>query len=181
MIPETELQKHPDTGQLIPEIWLPINGFVGKYEISNYGRVKSLMRFKETPTSKIPIPEKLLKPETLTKGYFRVFLSDANNSTHKQVHRLVAEHFFHPSRLMVNHKDFNKQNNFFLNLEYTTARENTHHYIKSLNRGMPIGVRAMRRGFQARFNVGKTVKYLGTYGTQDEAARAYDIALGNHG
>jgi hypothetical protein len=36
----------------LTEIWLPIRGFEGLYEISNFGRVKSLSRMKYNLTNK---------------------------------------------------------------------------------------------------------------------------------
>jgi len=91
------------------EIWESI--FENNYEISNYGNVKSNL-FK-TP--------RLLKPDNST-GYSRVLI----NKKWYSVHRLVALYFLEnkENKPQVNHKDENKLNNNFLNLEWVTHREN---------------------------------------------------------
>lgn len=45
MIPKIKLIKNPKTGLIIPEKWKDIKGYKEFYEVSNYGRVKSLYRF----------------------------------------------------------------------------------------------------------------------------------------
>lgn len=78
------------------------------------------------PTSKW----KLLKPFKNPKGYLQVRLYQ--NSNYKRVlkvHRLVAKAYIpNPHKLsQVNHKDGNKENNSYLNLEWTTNEENMNH------------------------------------------------------
>ena len=91
------------------EYWKPVIGFEGLYEVSNFGRVKSLKRGKEL----------ILTPYTNRCGYLLVQLYK-NGKYRKQVHRLVAEAFLdNPNNLpCVNHKDENPQNNHVENLEY---------------------------------------------------------------
>ena len=83
------------------EIWKPVVGYEGLYEVSSYGRVRS---FKQKSNGKI------LKAFKDTGGYWRVCL---NTKEQHSVHRLVAQAFIpNPNNLpMVNHKDENKANN----------------------------------------------------------------------
>lgn len=74
------------------EIWRDIEGFEGKYQISNLGRVKSLARkVKARSGSDKPIPETILKP-FLAKGfYYQVTLCDGGNiKKTARVSRLVG-------------------------------------------------------------------------------------------
>ena len=71
------------------------------------------------------------KPSVNHKGYLTVNFTDVTTGTQHQmyVHRLVAE-VFSPNpygKPLVNHKDGDKQNNHYSNLEWCTASENTQH------------------------------------------------------
>lgn len=99
------------------EIWKDILGYEGLYQVSNFGRVKSLKFGKE----KILIPGKNKKT-----GYLQVVLCKENILKTYLVHRLVAEAFIdNPDNLpQVNHKDENKLNNVVSNLEWCDAKYN---------------------------------------------------------
>ena len=102
------------------EIFKSIPGYDGMYEVSNYGRVKSLKR-------KI---HKFLKPAANHAGYLVVALSKDGKVKQYKVHRLVLM-TFNPvenmDKLDVNHKDGNKLNNNLDNLEWCTRSENINH------------------------------------------------------
>lgn len=124
------------------EIWKPVKGFEGYYEVSNYGNVKSVYRLIVKGDNKIvPISGRIIKTELSNSGYLRVHLSIGGKAKHYSVHRLVAEVFLpNPDNLpQVNHKDENKSNNFVLvnpdgsvdlnksNLEWCSAEYNTNY------------------------------------------------------
>jgi hypothetical protein len=112
------------------EEWRTISGYEGRYEVSNFGRVKSLPKYH----GGILFSEKILCGNTDKYGYRVVTLRDSNGiqKTHK-VHRLVACAFI-PNPLhktQVNHKDADKSNNDVCNLEWTTAKENIAHAVNN--------------------------------------------------
>ena len=102
------------------EIWKPVVGYEGLYEVSNLGRVKSLPRKK--------CKGNILKPH-INKGYEYVHLCKNGKSYYAKVHRVVAEAFLQtiPNKNHVNHIDGNKTNNAVSNLEWCTATENLKH------------------------------------------------------
>lgn len=109
------------------EIWKPISGWEGLYEISNHGRVKSLARL--TSTGNRSVPERILKHNVM-KGYHCVTLQYAGKHKVYRVHRLVIGAFGEqqPSdEHEVNHIDGDKANNCIENLEWVTPKENTDH------------------------------------------------------
>ena len=101
------------------EIWKDKKDYEGHYQVSNFGRVKSIKFGKEI----------ILKQHINKGGYYYVCL--LKNGKHKNyyVHRLVAEAFIdNPDNLpQVNHKDENKTNNSVDNLERCTNEYN-HNY-----------------------------------------------------
>ena len=100
------------------EEWKDIEGYDGLYQISNYGRVKSLHYSKE----------KILK-QTLTKtNYYQIRLSKNGITKQHYVHRLVAKMFVYnndiDNKTIINHKDENPMNNHYTNLEWCTQEYN---------------------------------------------------------
>lgn len=108
------------------ERWKDIKGYEGRYQVSNFGRVKSLAR---KASNNHMIKERILKPLGSGCDYLRVNLCKDGHSYRKLIHRLVAETFIpNLSNLpMVNHKDEDKTNNCVENLEWCTAKYNTNY------------------------------------------------------
>ena len=109
------------------EIWRPIVGYEGLYEVSSYGRVRSLDRYVKCDYEKYRLHKgKVLSPGKDKDGYLSVVLSC--NGKHKKiaVHRLVAQAFIpNPDNLpQVNHRDENPSNDNVDNLEWCTAKYN---------------------------------------------------------
>ena len=109
------------------EEWKSISGYEGLYEVSSYGRVKSLEISYIRKNGKMDHkPEIILRPKNNGTGYFTVCLY--KNKTHKYylIHRLVAQAFLpNPDNLSdVNHKDEDKSNNRVDNLEWCSHKYN---------------------------------------------------------
>lgn len=118
------------------EIWKDIPDYDGKYQISNYGRVKRLKRnvFVRVlgKTVEISTP-KILKLNLVKSGYLYITITANNTKRTLKIHRLVAEVFIpNPNDLPeVNHIDGNKENNCVDNLEWCTHKENIQHALKN--------------------------------------------------
>lgn len=117
------------------EIWKPIKGYEGLYEVSNLGRVKSLSRKvnsylgENTRTMR----ERIMK-QRIRNSYFIVQLKKDGIRKSYQVHRLVAEAFIpNPkNKSIVNHLDYNPRNNIVDNLEWCTQKENVNYSIQRM-------------------------------------------------
>lgn len=107
------------------EVWRPVKGFEGRYEVSNLGRVKTIPHYVNHTNGKRLVKERLRPLQKHNQGYLSVGLS----SLSRLVHRLVAQAFIaNPKKLkFVNHKDGNKHNNCVENLEWCTRQENENH------------------------------------------------------
>ena len=125
--------------------WRKVPGF-SYYEVSDFGRIKSLAREKRGVNTTGKNKEKeieffyktkggLLKPIILNTGYEQVTLTKENHEqTSVSVHRIVAEAFLpNPeNKPQVNHKNGDKRDNRLENLEWATASENTLHGYREL-------------------------------------------------
>ena len=119
------------------EEWRPVVGYEGLYLVSESGVVKSLWSGRGSRGH-----EYLLAQIPDSKGYFRVGLTnDELGQKWRRVHILVAQAFVgpRPAGLQLNHRDGNKTNNHWSNLEYVTASENSTHAVK-------MGLRHALRG-----------------------------------
>ena len=126
------------------EKWKPIKGFENIYEISNLGNVKSLSRITNNQHKEYETTEKMLSPAKDRGGYLYVYLTGKNQKAKfMYIHRFVAIHFVGnlEEKNFVNHKDGNKINNVFSNLEWVSKSENTKHAYS--NNLMGVGINLM--------------------------------------
>jgi hypothetical protein len=150
------------------EIWLPVVGYEGYYEVSNLGRVRSL--------------RKTLK-NNIRNGYCQVGLFINGNRKIVYVHRLVAEVFIiNPdNKPEVNHKDGIKTNNNVFNLEWATFKENNQHAFKTgLNKGTWTGKFGIENSSSKPvIQLDKVGNVLNKFGSMMEANRKTDIIYQN--
>ena len=155
------------------EVWKDIKGYEGLYQISSYGRVKSLISWnghKYIKKTKI-INGWEQKPNKNGK-YSRMKISLRKNKGKNDVmvHRLVAEAFIpNPeNKPLINHIDGNPLNNHYTNLEWCTQKENVNHAI---NTGLYI-----RKWDLIKRD--ELVEMLNAGWNYDEIAEHYDVAKG---
>jgi hypothetical protein len=114
----------------IQEIWKDMPDYVGLYQVSNLGRVRSLDRMiGQKGGGKQFKSGRILRPRNHPHGYVFISLYKDGIANQVLIHRLVAIVFIpNPSNLPeVNHKNFNKKDNFVENLEWMTTKDNTRH------------------------------------------------------
>lgn len=122
------------------EIWKDIKNFEGLYQVSNFGRVKSLERITKIPYTKRIEKEKILVLNKRRDGYLICGLCKNGKVKQYAVHILEAKAFLDKkdfkyyknenineidfNNLQVNHKDEDKTNNKLENLEWCTRKYN---------------------------------------------------------
>ena len=101
----------------LKEVWKDVSGFEGLYQVSNFGRVKSLLKDR--------IMKRTIRPD----GYLSVSLHKDGKQKSFLVHRLVASAYIgNPDNYpQINHKDENKTNNCVSNLEWCTPMYNANY------------------------------------------------------
>lgn len=129
------------------ELWKDMIGFEGRYQVSNRGRVRSVLSNHGKYQEKI----KAVRRRSATCHYLYVQLSIKDRPHHEAVHRAVAKAFIpNPeNKPMVNHIDGIKLNNDACNLEWATCTENHQHafdtglrnaqHVADRQRGTKIG------------------------------------------
>ena len=130
------------------EVWKPIEGYEGIYEVSSFGRVRSLDRIvdfgNENYSRQMLCKGKIMKGSISHNGYIYVSLCLQNKKVRTYIHRLVANAFIpNPNNLStVNHKDGNKHNNTVANLEWASYSDNNQH---AYDNGLVKSKRRVRR------------------------------------
>ena len=106
------------------EIWKDIPEYKGFYQVSNFGRVKSLKRFFKAGRGRIAETKlRILKQADSTDGYKMVSLCINGEQFTRRVHRLVAMAFIpNPYNYpVINHKNEIRTDNRCSNLEWCTV------------------------------------------------------------
>ena len=154
------------------EEWKDIPNYEGVYLISNLGNIKSVKFGKE----------RVLKPQTNTKGYFIVGLYKDKKMKSKQIHQLVATTFLNHTpcklELVVNHINFDKKDNRLDNLEIVTNRENSNRkHLKSTSKYTGVSFEKDRNKWLAQIRIEGKVKKLGRFDSELDASNAYQKEL----
>lgn len=128
------MKNHPDyiNGQwhnntpLEIEEWKAIDGYNGKYEISNLGRVKSKARGKDY----------IMQQHLDKDGYLRVSLRDETRKRNRPIHRLLAIAFIpNPNNLpQIDHINTIRTDNRLCNLRWATPCMNSTNELSVIHR-----------------------------------------------
>lgn len=109
------------------EVWREVEGYEGRYEVSNFGRIRSLDRVINTPVATRTHKGRVLKGGYDKNGYVRVTISDKDlNKKAVKLHVLVARAFVEgesDERKYVIFIDDDKKNITPHNLKWATQEE----------------------------------------------------------
>lgn len=128
--------------RMTKEIWKPLFyrgiDYSDSYMISNHGRLKNY----KTGT--------IRKQSINREGYYFCVLSKGRKFKQLiKIHRAVAENFVDGDHgLVINHKDGNKLNNYYENLEFVTYKENTEHAKRNGLLTFMIKIRCVNNGME---------------------------------
>ena len=144
------------------EIWKDIEGYEGIYQVSNNGRVRSLLYNKI----------KMLKTQTYKRGYKYIALSKNGEKKKYKIHRLVAQAFIpNPNNYpQINHKDEDKSNNYINNLEWCTPKYNNNFGTRNERAGQSLKGRNIKEETRRKIseaNKGRKSSFIGKQHTEE--------------
>ena len=158
------------------EIWKKIKDYESLYEVSNFGRIKSMP--KQWIAGKDVVRyhgEIILNQMTSVVGYKVVNLSKNKKQKLFTVHRIMAINFLNhvPCKFefVVDHIDNDKSNNHIDNLQIITNRENS---TKNRTRKSKyLGVTKSGKKFRSRIVINGKSNHIGTFNCETKAYLEY--------
>lgn len=149
------------------EQWKPVKGYEGLYEVSNFGKVKSIKRGS--------ILKQFLRKDKRSK----IILCKNGKVKCFSVHKLIWNSFSNDKELLkkeIDHIDNNPLNNRIENLQSLTTRENTTKYfltIKKSSKYVGVYFNKNAKKWMARILLDRKRLFLGYFSSEDEAANSY--------
>ena len=152
------------------ELWKDVQGYEGSYQVSSFGRVRSLDRIDFVGRQ---LKGAIMKPNIMKSGYHLVGLRRGNIQNKLYIHRLVALAFIdNPYNLLeINHLDEDKSNNNHTNLEWCSRKYNMN-YGTGAKRG---GINSSKEVYQYSLDN----KLIRKYKSATEASKQTGFNLGN--
>jgi len=164
------------------EHWKDIKGYEGHYQVSDLGRVRSLGRqviFKKV--FKKQVRNRILKHGIDKGGYHHVRLYLDGKAHLYKVHTLVTQEFLgHVSgkdKKVVDHINNNKDNNTLSNLQVITHRKNVSKNRQGSSQHTGVCWAKHSRKWVAQIYLNRKVHYLGTFSSEEAAAKIYTATL----
>lgn len=145
--------------------WRSVKGFEGLYLVSRYGEVYSIQK------------QMILKPSYTKDGYRQYNLSKGKKKYVYLEHRAVAFAFVSnpdPEKFnLVNHKDENKRNNYYKNLEWCDNSYNVNY------NGCPAGRSVFKKKAKTFYVYDLNMNYIGEFKGIRKFAKENKISSGN--
>lgn len=149
------------------EVFKDIPGFNGLYQVSDLGRVKSFVQYKEG---------KILTTKPCNNNYPRACL----NHKFYNIHQLIAITFmgFTPEKgLVVDHIDDNRSNSVLSNLQILTHRQNLSKTKKGKSKYVGVCYDKWNKGWKAAIQIDGKIKNLGKFKCETKAYIVYQNKL----
>lgn len=171
------------------EVWKPVKGFEGLYEVSNLGRIMALPKIVTRRGKSYNIKSKIMKPQQSGNGYLKICLHDNGRTSFLFVHRIVAQAFIpNPeNKPCIDHINTIRDDNRVENLRWCTFKENRNNPITckktsdslkgidrvNVNKRMQLRDKqnASKRVYQYDLNG----NYIKSFGSVMEAARELGV------
>ncbi len=149
-----------------------VKDYENLYEVSNFGRVRSLHKGKC----------RYLIGSLSSSGYRQIQLCNGNIRKVRRIHQLVAMAFLGHEpcglKLVVNHIDLDRLNNNVDNLEIVTNRENSNQkHLKSSSKYVGVNWNGHAKKWNARILINGARKNLGYFDCEIAASVAYNNEL----
>jgi hypothetical protein len=167
--------KNLSSKSLEGEVWLPIDGYEGRYDVSSLARVRSLVKGNSRAGGvvkrKIPL---IRKQKINTSGYYEVRLISSEKDETLRVHRIVGIAFIpNPDNLPeINHLK-GKLDNRPTSIEWSSSSNNQKHAYKNGFR-VPLGG---EKNPKCRLSEKQVLEIFNSNETRIELSEKYNISI----
>jgi len=166
------------------EGWKDIPDYEKLYEASDLGRIKGISRLVDSGKGFYRIPDRILKQSNGSEEYLVLSLSKDNKSIKHRVNVLIAMAFMgHISGnhdKIVDHVFQNRKDNRLCVLQIISQRKNTNQkHLESSSNHIGVYFHNTHKKWCSAIRILKEKIHLGAFEKEEDAAKAYNIALDN--